>query len=133
MRKVTLTKQEEAVAERGVQMVDNDPSSPVNNQLWLNRSERAIKYFNGTQSLPLTQIVVNATITLTAQNISEKKVALPSTPKNPTEVILTPEGGPAQAYSVDFTIIETNKISWSGLGLDGFLEAGERIFVSYVT
>lgn len=133
MRKVTLTKQEELVLERGVQIIESDPLVPANNQLWLNKDERSIKYYNGTEILPLSQIAVNATVVLTAQNILEKSITLASAPKNPSQVIVTPEGGPAQVYATDFTIVDANKVTWSGLGLDGFLEAGERLFISYVT
>lgn len=132
MRKVTLTKQEEFVLERGLQIVAIDPASPVNNQLWLNKDEKSIKYFNGTESLTLTQVSVNTTIVLTPQNISDKYVTLALAPKSPSQVSLVPEGGPNQVYAIDFTIVGSNKISWDGLGLDGFLEAGEHLFVSYV-
>lgn len=133
MRKVTLTKQEELVLERGVQIIESDPPAPANNQLWLNKDERSIKYYNGTEILPLSQISVNTTVVLTAQNILEKSITLTSAPKSPSQVVVTPEGGPTQVYATDFTIVDVNKITWSGLGLDGFLEAGERLFISYVT
>jgi hypothetical protein len=70
-------------------------------------------------------------ITLSSGDISAKKVVLSATPSF-TNIFLQPEGGIPQVYGEDFILINGNEISWDGLGLDGFLEAGERLFISYV-
>ena len=131
MRKVTLTKQEENTLERGVQMLSSDPAIPISNQLWINKTQRRIKCFDNSEVLTLSQMVINSTVILSAQNITDKYVTLSAIPQNPSQVVLIPEGGPPQVYGIDFTIIDNIKISWSGLGLDGFLETGERLFISY--
>lgn len=70
------------------------------------------------------------TITLTSTNILNKSVTLSGTPLYPQNVLCIPEGGIAQRYSIDFTI-SANTLSWDALGLDGFLEAGETLTISY--
>jgi hypothetical protein len=70
-------------------------------------------------------------ITLTAQDIAEKKIVLSFIPEFPERIKLTPDGGPQQIYAIDYIIINRNELSWSNLGLDGFLEAGEIVFINY--
>ena len=71
------------------------------------------------------------TLTLTAQNIAEKKIVLSFIPEFPERIKLTPDGGPQQIYGIDYIIINRNEISWDGFGLDGFLEEDEIIFLNY--
>lgn len=71
------------------------------------------------------------TLVVTAQNVAEKKFVLSFIPEFPERIKLTPDGGPQQVYGVDYIIINRNEISWDGLGLDGFLEENELVFLSY--
>lgn len=68
--------------------------------------------------------------TLTAQDITDKKVTLNQIPAN-NSISLMPDGGASQRIGVDFDVVNSNEVSWNGLGLDGFLEEGETIYVTY--
>lgn len=73
---------------------------------------------------------VHQVITITASNISTKSFAIANIPLNPAAFDFDPYGGIKQHYGVDFTISGTT-VSWSGLGLDGFLAENDVIAVSY--
>jgi hypothetical protein len=68
--------------------------------------------------------------TISAQNITDKKITLSVTPSNPDSVIFIPEGGIPQFSGVDFSVNGTD-LSWDGLGLDGFIEEDEIIHVYF--
>ena len=70
------------------------------------------------------------TIELTSNDIINKCVTLEQTPLIPSAVVVTPEGGIAQINGVDY-IVDGNKISWSGLGLDGFLDNTDVLIIQY--
>ena len=79
-----------------------------------------------TQLKPKTEF-----ITLSIQNVENKKVSLE---KNPvyTTISVVPEGGIGQRRGIDFIYIESeNSISWADLGLDGYLEINEVLEVTY--
>lgn len=69
-------------------------------------------------------------ITLTPTQILNKKVILSEIPvSNPT---LTPDGGIPQRFGIDFSYQQSdNSVTWASLGLEGFLEEGETLEVSY--
>lgn len=69
-------------------------------------------------------------ITISPAQASAKQVALAETPLIPAEVMLDVQGGPSQYYGTDFVVI-TGVLSWSGLDLDGLLEAGDQLRISY--
>lgn len=69
-------------------------------------------------------------ITLTSQDISRKYIELEAIPPYPENVVVTPFGGIAQIANVDFTV-EGKILRWNGLGLDTFLEAGDKLLVQY--
>ncbi|MBI1936648.1 MAG: hypothetical protein HYS25_00845 [Ignavibacteriales bacterium] len=70
--------------------------------------------------------------TLTAQNITDKKVTMTYTPVNASYVKLDVVGGCAQDNGADFSVnTATKEVSWSGLGLDVLLEAGDVLRISY--
>lgn len=71
-------------------------------------------------------------VTLTPQDIINKYIILETTPTSPEDVLLTPEGGLLQLYGQDYTV-SANHLSWDGLGLDGFLEAGEYLIIQIPT
>lgn len=68
--------------------------------------------------------------TLSGTDITNGFVTLPSAPLIATITRLDVIGGIEQDYSVDFTVI-SNQVSWTGLGLDGILTAGDKIIVAY--
>jgi hypothetical protein len=69
-------------------------------------------------------------IILTSQQIADKKITLSRIPAFPEALLFVPTGGVAQRYGVDYTVVG-NDIGWAGLGLDGFLEEGEGIRITY--
>jgi hypothetical protein len=78
----------------------------------------------------LSQKWKSEAITITEAHVSEKKFALSFTPKAREAVRFVPDGGPEQRLGVDYDVLG-NEILWNGLTLDGFLEVGEVIRVTY--
>lgn len=74
--------------------------------------------------------LVHDTITVTAQNITDKKFNLTVTSHKPDSIIFLPEGGIPQFPQIDF-IVSGKELSWASLGLDGFIEENEIIHVYY--
>jgi hypothetical protein len=70
------------------------------------------------------------TVTVTAQNVSDKFLVLPYTPVLPDEVIIVPAGGIQQLSGIDFEV-SGNILSWDTLGLDGFLEINDVLIVQH--
>ena len=72
---------------------------------------------------------------LSGTDITNGYVDLAQVPDDETCVQLHVIGGPLQDHSVDFDIIsdgsENKRLSWSGLGLDGVLESGDKLRVYY--
>lgn len=52
--RTVLVKQEESIAETGIQKRATDPVSPVLNQIWLNTTQGLIKYYDGSLIVSLT-------------------------------------------------------------------------------
>lgn len=72
--------------------------------------------------------------TLTSTDITNKKVTLTYTPTSASVVKLDVIGGCAQDNGTDFSVtVSTKELSWSSLGLDGVLAAGDVLRVSYPT
>lgn len=69
-------------------------------------------------------------ITITAAILSAKAVNLTNAPNLGYNVTILPHGGPAQFINEDF-MIDGLTLSWDGYGLDGLLEIGDIIQVSY--
>lgn len=70
--------------------------------------------------------------TLSAGDITAKKVTLAAAPVGANKTLLDVVGGTAQEYGVDFNVIGAD-VSWSGLALDGVLTAGDKLRVHYYT
>lgn len=66
--------------------------------------------------------------TLTALQASNKAVTLSIAPTTAAYTVLTVEGGGGQAFSIDYTVTGST-VSWSGLGLDGFLDESDTITI----
>jgi hypothetical protein len=131
MRKVTLTKQEEDVLERGLQIREIEPDSAVENQLWVDLENRNIKLFKNDQTITLgsTTDTAEEVFTLTQEDIDRKYIMLSKAPI-PQSVVFLPYGGIQQRNNIDF-VVNGSIVSWSGKTLDGFLEQGEEIKISY--
>ena len=69
-------------------------------------------------------------IELTQQDIDNKFVTLSPTPLVSSAVLLTPEGGIPQTYSIDYVVVG-NQLRWEGLGLDNFLDLTDVLIVQY--
>jgi hypothetical protein len=68
--------------------------------------------------------------TLSSTDITNGYVTLSTAPITAANTILTVIGGPMQDYSIDYTVSGT-QLSWSGLGLDGILTAGDKLVVQF--
>ena len=67
---------------------------------------------------------------LTSGEVSAKAFTLQATPTDSTKVELTILGGVQQSYGVDYAVTGTT-LSWTGLGLEGFVLADETAYVTY--
>ena len=65
------------------------------------------------------------THTLTGTDITNGYVVLTNTPVTAALTRMSVVTGGPQAYGPDFTIVSTNRLSWSGLALDGILSLGD--------
>lgn len=74
--------------------------------------------------------VTVSTITLTPTDITNKYVVLSNTPYLPSSVTVIPAGGIEQVNGIDFEVIG-NQLSWSGKGLDGFLEVNDVLIIQH--
>lgn len=90
------------------------------------------KTFSGTISTANTIDAPNQYIPeerqISAGEATAKALTLTSTPKNVTNTILIPQGGTAQNYGIDFVVVGAS-LSWSGLGLDSLLTAGDVVTI----
>ena len=69
-------------------------------------------------------------IELTQEDINNKFVTLSQTPLVSDAVMVNIDGGIPQINGIDF-IVDGNKVSWSDLGLDGFLEDTDVLIIQY--
>jgi hypothetical protein len=69
-------------------------------------------------------------ITLTQDMIENKSLELSEAPSTELSVQLVPEGGPPQFPGEDFSVTG-NIITWDSLGLDGFLDIGDKLLIYY--
>ncbi len=69
-------------------------------------------------------------IQLTQADINNKFVTLAQTPLVSSAVTIDIYGGISQLNDIDYRVIG-NKISWSDLGLDGFLEETDVLIIQY--
>jgi len=70
------------------------------------------------------------TITLTQQNINQKRITLTLTPDVSYNISVTPREGCAQFIGSDFSVAGKD-ISWDGLGLDSLLVVGDILQIDY--
>jgi hypothetical protein len=70
------------------------------------------------------------THTLTSADITNKYFSLPSVPSVANLTLLTVVGGPMQEYGTDYIVVGSS-LTWSGLFLDGVLNAGDVLIAEY--
>jgi len=99
-----------------------------------------ITYNSGTGEIALTDTTTIEQkkveiFTLDGDDITNKYVDLTNVPVDGTAVEVTPVGGIPQEYTTDFTVItdgsDVKRLNWSTLGLDGVVEATDKLIVSY--
>jgi hypothetical protein len=69
-------------------------------------------------------------INISDDQILSGTILLQKTPDTPSSVRLVPKNGIEQDYSDDF-IVNGNEVIFKNLGLDGFLESGETVYIYY--
>lgn len=69
-------------------------------------------------------------LTLDSTDITNKYVALPDVPLDPTQVVVDLVQTGAQAYTDDYIVVG-NLVNWNGLGLESLLIAGDKLRVQY--
>jgi hypothetical protein len=128
-RKVHLTKQEELILEKALQIRDSDPIAPSEDQLWINVTNNSINLAKTGGVVKLNDTSFSETITVTTANMLTKTVTVSSNVQYPSRTKIFPQGGPVQIYSKDFTVVAPNIIAWGGMGLDGLIEEGDSIVI----
>lgn len=70
---------------------------------------------------------------LSGTDITNKYVTLSATPKAANRVTLKIRGAGAQNYGDDYVMdgVQTDRLTWSGLDLDGQLSSGDKLIVRY--
>jgi len=79
----------------------------------------------GTNGSPKTEYR-----TLSAGEIAAKQLTLAQTPIVSSEILVDTATGTINVFSVDFTV-SGNVVSWTGLGFDGLLTAGDVLRIHY--
>jgi hypothetical protein len=130
-KRVHIARQEETIQEKGLQIRDSDPSTPIENQLWLNIATNSINVAKSGGVIKLNDASYSETVVVTNINLITKTLVLSRVVQNPSRTKIFPEGGPAQIYSTDFTVVSPNIISWGSMGLDGLLEIGDTLVIEY--
>lgn len=67
---------------------------------------------------------------LSAPEAAAKQFTLGATPTTANFTVLEIAGAPSQYYGDDF-VISGNILDWSGLGLDGILDTGDKLTIIY--
>jgi hypothetical protein len=118
--------------------------NPITGKLDLSLNKAAeIKYDNTTSGLSATdvQAAIDEVVaeeaapeveyrTITAPEAAAKQLTLATTPIDSAKVILAVSGGGSQMLGPDFTVSGTT-LSWNGLALDGILNSGDQIYITY--
>ena len=104
-------------------------------------SDSDFNYDTGTDTLNVPNITLDGTdlgqtlykpeavITLTGTDITNKNVTLTEAPTTPAKTRVT-VGGVEQTYGDDFTVSGTT-LNWNGLGMDGLVETGDKLIITY--
>lgn len=68
--------------------------------------------------------------TVTSPEATAKSLSLANTPTMSSQIVIDQIGGGPAFYGDDF-ILSGSTVSWSGLGLDGFVSAGDKLRIQY--
>lgn len=116
-----------------VNIPDNPPAA---GKYFLYARQQTFKFMDSTGTeytlagSAVNTVWVQEIVTVTEQMILDGQLTLSETPSTGSAVALTPVGGPAQIDSIDFTV-SGNVVSWTGMGLDGILESGDKLVFYY--
>jgi hypothetical protein len=94
------------------------------------------KFFGGNGVTPGGNAIghgagsITETITINQSHLDNKKIVLSQSPVYPNSVTVIPMGGIPQLNGTDFSV-SSNELSWDGLGLDGFIDLGDKIVIQY--
>lgn len=130
-KKVHIARQEETIQEKGLQIRTVDPATPSEGQLWLNLANNSINVAKSGGVIKLNDASYTETVVITGLNLLTKTLVLSKLVQNPSRTKIFPEGGPAQIYATDFTVVSPNIIMWGNMGLDGLLEIGDILVIEY--
>lgn len=130
-KKVHIARQEETIQEKGLQIRTADPATPSEGQLWLNLANNSINVAKSGGVVKLNDASYTETVVITGINLLTKTLILSKIVQNPSRTKIFPEGGPAQIYATDFTVVSPNIIMWGNMGLDGLLEIGDILVIEY--
>lgn len=130
-KKIHIARQEETIPEKGLQIRNADPDSPLEGQLWLNLANNSINVVKSGGVIKLNDSSYTETVVITNLNLLTKTLSLSKTVQNPSRTKIFPEGGPPQIYATDFTVVSPNIITWGSMGLDGLLEIGDILVIEY--
>ena len=96
-----------------------------------NEGVRLWAYYSYTRSdEPPAIVEVRDEVTITAEHIEQKKFLLSAPPITSTSVKLLPIGGLEQLNGIQFRV-SGQFLSWDNLGLDGYMEVGQKFYVFY--
>lgn len=87
---------------------------------------------SGLSVAQTVQYIPNLPIQLTATDISNKYIVLQIAPTDKDKTQLFLVGGIASLYGTDFIVTNDDggkRLTWAGLGLDGFLEANDTVII----
>lgn len=84
----------------------------------------------GTSAPPVSATFRVENIVLLSGNETSKSVTLSLAPTDNAYTVLLVKDAPNQYYGDDFTV-SGSTLSWAGRGLDGILQAGDKITVIY--
>lgn len=129
------------VGSKSIYHVDSDPSSgngtpaPIGSMALSETGSIFIKIGSSDKNwdIALTSSYLRREeVTLSSKNIEDGEFELNSIPVNSDSVELIPKNGIVQKNGVDF-VVHNSKIKFKNLGLDGFLEEDEVLFVRYLS
>jgi hypothetical protein len=114
-------------------------TTPLDNWTLINKADDKAYSYDGDTStwvdvggIAQSEKRIVEEFSLTSTDITNKKVTLTYIPIDGNYVTLDVIGGGPQDNGTDFSVNAALKeVGWSGLGLDGILEAGDVLRVTY--
>ena len=113
----------------GFSGIDPPPKNempPNDGKLYAVRNGQWVEINISDVAIPIEK---SLTVTLEADNITNKFITLPDTPDTSREATVAIQGLLTE-YGVDW-IFNENKISWDGLELETIAQVGDKVFIKY--